>query len=292
MSKTTVPVFYPNKQEFLSFSNYVASISGEIKKYGACKVVPPKDFFVRDYSLKAIGHILLNNPIKQLVVGRAGVYNLSLVPLRDLSIQEFYDISQTDSYESNSYEDREAMFWKAINGNNNKWDDPMYGADTEGTLFTSDFKSTWNVNQLDNLLQLLSGELSGITTSMLYIGMWRAMFAYHTEDMFLYSINYLHTGASKSWYVIPPHYQSRFESCITSFFPLEARNCREFMRHKTKLVSPKKLKENAIQYYTIVQEPGEFVITYPCAYHSGFNHGFNIAESCNFAIPNWFKIGN
>ena len=39
------------------------------------------------------------------------------------------------------------------------------------------------------------------------------------------------------------------------------------------------------------QRPGEFVVTFPRAYHAGFSHGFNCGEAVNFGLPNWFPMG-
>jgi hypothetical protein len=41
----------------------------------------------------------------------------------------------------------------------------------------------------------------------------------------------------------------------------------------------------------MVHKAGEFMVTFPAAYHAGFNHGFNCAESTNFASDRWIDIG-
>jgi JmjC domain, hydroxylase/C5HC2 zinc finger len=59
----------------------------------------------------------------------------------------------------------------------------------------------------------------------------------------------------------------------------------------TTIISPALLKEYRIPVYRAYQKPGEFIITLPRAYHSGFSHGFNMAEACNFALYDWLPIG-
>ncbi|MEE6523514.1 hypothetical protein FKM82_022451 [Ascaphus truei] len=57
------------------------------------------------------------------------------------------------------------------------------------------------------------------------------------------------------------------------------------------LISPSILKKYGIPFDRITQEAGEFMVTFPYGYHAGFNHGFNCAESTNFATLRWIDYG-
>ncbi|TKY88107.1 hypothetical protein EX895_002817 [Sporisorium graminicola] len=182
----------------------------------------------------------------------------------------------------------ESEYWRSLNFGKA----PMYGADLSGTLFDARTKH-WNVGKLDSILTRLrlKRKLPGVNTPYLYWGMWRATFAWHVEDMDLYSINYIHFGAPKQWYAIRQADRQRFESAMAGAFPADARRCPHFMRHKSYLASPSFLASHGIRPLKLVHKAGEFVITYPYGYHSGFNMGYNCAESVNFALESWLDIG-
>jgi len=44
-------------------------------------------------------------------------------------------------------------------------------------------------------------------------------------------------------------------------------------------------------FLQIFQKEGEIIITFPYGYHSGYNNGFNVAETTNFVLPRWIEYG-
>ncbi|KAK0447453.1 JmjC domain, hydroxylase-domain-containing protein [Desarmillaria tabescens] len=184
----------------------------------------------------------------------------------------------------------ERQFWRSCGLGKPAW----YGADSQGTLFT-DQTQIWNVGHLESALTRLlpssSQGLPGVNTPYLYWGMWRASFAWHVEDMDLFSINYIHFGAPKFWYAIPQGRAGALEQTMRSYFPKDGSQCSQFLRHKSYLASATLLAQSSCRPNHCVQHAGEIIITYPLGYHAGFNLGLNCAESVNFALDSWISKG-
>jgi len=211
----------------------------------------------------------------------------AVVNVDEAAFEDFdYRFDGNDEFTAERCQELENLYWKSVT-----YAPPMYGADMPGSLF--DERTTeWNVAKLPNLLDVLGANVPGVNTAYLYLGMWKATFAWHLEDVDLYSINYIHFGAPKQWYSISQEDARRFEKAMQSIWPDDAKHCNQFLRHKTYLISPQVLQSQFnIKVNKLVHNEGEFVITYPYGYHSGYNLGYNCAESVNFANEAWLEYG-
>ncbi|KAF8639027.1 hypothetical protein AX17_001779 [Amanita inopinata Kibby_2008] len=223
--------------------------------------------------------------------------NLAERAARDLAFLEVFDPhvdwlppnTKPSDYTPDFCQKLERQFWRNCGLGKPAW----YGADTQGSLYTEQTKS-WNVASLPSTLSRLlppGNGLPGVNTPYLYFGMWRATFAWHVEDMDLFSINYIHFGAPKFWYAMPQGRASALEQTMRGYFPKDTSRCSQFLRHKSFLASPTLLAQSSCRPNHLVQHAGEFVITFPRGYHAGFNLGLNCAESVNFALDSWIELG-
>ncbi|XP_068147962.1 probable lysine-specific demethylase 4B isoform X6 [Drosophila tropicalis] len=290
-----IMVFRPTWEEFKDFPKYIAYMESQgAHKAGLAKVVPPVEWVPRrsGYADLDALNVTIPAPICQVVTGKQGYYQQINIQKKPLTVKQFSELASTERYATPKhfdYEDLERKYWKNIT-----YVAPIYGADVSGSITDTD-QDSWNINRLGTILDFVNKDyniqIDGVNTAYLYFGMWKTTFAWHTEDMDLYSINYLHFGAPKTWYVVPPEYGRKLEKVANQYFPASYKNCNAYLRHKMTLISPQILKQNDVPVSKITQESGEIMITFPFGYHAGFNHGFNCAESTNFAMERWIEYG-
>ncbi|XP_055280203.1 lysine-specific demethylase 4D-like [Moschus berezovskii] len=287
-----IMTFHPTMEEYADFNKYIAYIESQgAHRAGLAKIVPPKEWKARQ-TYDDIDDILIASPLQQVVSGRAGVFTQYHKKKKAMTVAEYRHLANTEKYQTPFYSDFEELerkYWKT-----RLFESPIYGADISGSLFDENTKQ-WNLGRLGTIQDLLEQEcgvvIEGVNTPYLYFGMWKTAFAWHTEDMDLYSINFLHFGEPKTWYAVPPEHGRRLERLAGALFPGSSRGCEAFLRHKAALISPTVLRDNGIPCGRVTQEAGEFMVTFPYGYHSGFNHGFNCAEAINFATPRWIDYG-
>jgi histone demethylase JARID1 len=116
-------------------------------------------------------------------------------------------------------------------------------------------------------------------------------FCWHAEDLWMYSINYNHFGAPKTWYGVPGDYIKQVEKAIRDHVPGLFVDEPDLMLKLVTQIVPSALTASGVPVYGAVQNEREFIITFPRAYHAGFNQGFNCAEAVNFATDDWIRYG-
>ncbi|VDO96914.1 unnamed protein product [Soboliphyme baturini] len=293
MSSSEIQVFYPSWEEFKNFSAFIDYIESRgAHRSGLAKIIPPAGWKARRSGYENLD-LQIRSPITQIITGQQGLYQqYNVSKKKSMTVGEYELLAKSGKHAPPPFqnlEDLERNYWRGITFN-----PPIYGADTPGTLYDADVNE-WNIGRLGTILDLIRSDyrirIEGVNTPYLYFGMWKATFAWHVEDMDLYSINYLHYGAPKYWYCIPPEHSPRLERLAASFFSQSAKECPAFLRHKMTLISPSILHNYSIPVNRIIHNPGEFMISFPYSYHSGFNCGYNCAESTNFASIRWIDYG-
>uniref|UniRef100_A0A1B6DAW0 [histone H3]-trimethyl-L-lysine(4) demethylase n=1 Tax=Clastoptera arizonana TaxID=38151 RepID=A0A1B6DAW0_9HEMI len=169
-------------------------------------------------------------------------------------------------------------------------------ADQEQQAFIRKYaESSWNLNNLPvlegSVLGHINADISGMKVPWMYVGMCFATFCWHNEDHWSYSINYLHWGEPKTWYGVPGANAENFETAMKSAAPELFESQPDLLHQLVTIMNPNVLMNSGVPVYRTDQHAGEFVVTFPRAYHAGFNQGYNFAEAVNFAPSDWLTMG-
>ncbi|XP_076933077.1 lysine-specific demethylase REF6-like [Bidens hawaiensis] len=324
-SLPSAPEYYPTIVEFRDPISYIFKIEQEASRYGICKILPPVPNSPKETIIANLNRCLSSqtpdssptfttrkqqigfSPRKnqrpaQRSVWESGVtYTLSQFKQKAKQFKQ----KRLNSNKELTPLEIETMYWKAQAGRPFSVE---YANDMPGSAFDEagagqklDYMTVevtqWNMRRAaranGSLLKFLKEEIPGVTSPMVYLGMLYSWFAWHVEDHDLHSLNYMHMGAAKTWYGIPMEAALAFEDVIRTHVyggqisPTEAIAT---LARKTTILSPEVLIKAGVPCYRLLQNPRDFVVTFPRAYHSGFSHGYNCADAVNMATPGWLRV--
>lgn len=290
----TPMTFTPSYEEFVDFNGFIKTMenAGALEA-GIAKVIPPAEW-VTGLSLGTLKDACVGkriNPIEQTFaptkreIGRMplkcidGMFDVFASERKSVAVRTFIK-QQTKQAPVIEF----PKYWTSIEDPHHE--PSIYGADFDASLF-NESAGTWNLSNLQTVLRDKC-DVPGITSPYIYLGDYRTTFPWHIEDKDVYSISYLHSGSPKCWFAIPPSDGARFQERISVLAPSKFRKCAAYFRHKSLLIDPRELS-----YATdmLIHEEGQFVVTFPFAYHQGFNSGVNVAEAVNFGSERWLKYG-
>lgn len=316
------PVFRPTPEEFRDPLKYISSIRHLVQETGIAKIIPPEGFKpefsvsmsrVFPTKLQRVDHLQQGKAF-----GDGGDYTMDAYRKKaewmkkeymrkhpDLT-ERLFKIQEDTSLSREVVEDKmcriwEDEYWRIVDTCSEEVE-TEYGNDLDVKLYDSGFhpdengkRHPWDLNLFPkeslSLLRAIDIPIPGMTSPWLYLGMLFATFCFHTEDHFLYSINYHHIGAPKIWYGVPRSGATKFEQALRDNVPAAFKESPDLLHRLVTMISPSVAIGYGVDMHRIVQHAGEFVITCPEAYHGGFNMGFNCGEAVNFALYDWLPTG-
>ena len=324
------PTFRPTVEEFKDPMAYITSITSQAEQFGICKIVPPSGWAPKinvdlEEDTKYFKTKLQEVHTLQQGNGFDDGRNFTMKSYRAMAEEKYSEyVDREHGGKQPTFEELSKCYWdmvetgakKAVVEYGNDIDTTVYGsgfptppapASSEATngvetadcddMFSDAYyaRTGWNLNSIagvkGSVLKRLETKINGVNVPWLYIGMLFSSFCWHNEDNYLYSINYSHYGSTKQWYGLAGEKARKFEQMAKNFLYQTFEDAPDLLHHMTTQISPSLLVKQGLPVYQIQQGPGEFVITFPKAFHAGFSYGFNVGEAVNFATSDWIAKG-
>mmetsp|Transcript_39100 Transcript_39100/g.66538 ORF Transcript_39100/g.66538 Transcript_39100/m.66538 type:complete len:574 (+) Transcript_39100:97-1818(+) len=320
------PVFYPTVEEFKDPIKYISSIKPHAQRFGICRVVPPEGWDnptqVDFNSKKKFATKLQRMSLMQegRAMGDGQFYDAKQYEKMADEFRQSWIENHHGNPEKVTFRNLEVDYWSLVKNTTGKMVEVEYGNDLStheydsgfplrkpsdpalGTV-TAPFGSDeyyrtcgWNLNNIScwpgSAIRCVTHSIDGINKPWLYMGMMFSSFCWHREDIYLASINYMHSGASKQWYGIPGAKANSFRRVMEKQMKLRLKEVPDLEHHITTQIAPSTLLSNNVPVYKTRQEAGQFIVTFPEAYHCGFSYGFNCGEAVNFATSDWIPHGS
>ncbi|XP_024973379.1 lysine-specific demethylase REF6-like isoform X4 [Cynara cardunculus var. scolymus] len=301
------PEYHPTLAEFQDPISFIFKIEEEASKYGICKIVPPVSASPKKTAIANLNKSLSarnpdssptfttrqqqigfcprkhHRPVQKPVWESGEIYTVPQFEVKAKAFEKSYLKKGSNSKKGLTPLEVETLYWKA------HVDKPFsveYANDMPGSAFDQTVggsagkkqgkkdigdaltvgETEWNMRGVSrakgSLLKFMKEEIPGVTSPMTWYGVPRDA-AVAFED------------------VIRDHGYGGEINPIVTFATLG---------EKTTIISPEVLLKAGVPCCRLVQNAGEFVVTFPRAYHSGFSHGFNCGEAANIATPGWLRV--
>ena len=236
----SVPTFSPTMEQLENWEEFVDTMEeAGTHKIGIAKLVMPEGWQARQagYSLGNIdlkvGKVLNQHIIPTKVDGAYAHTAISeSVKTENMTVAKFLAMTLHPDHQPplGNFLELEEKYWARHHCPDLKA--PVYGADIHSTLMDSNLK-VFNLNKMNQRPEAIlhhdeGDRFGGVHDSYIFLGMWASTFSWHVEDQVafcnlllclfllfacycvtvlhqdLYGLNYLHRGAPKAWYCVPP----------------------------------------------------------------------------------------
>nr|GEX95044.1 putative lysine-specific demethylase JMJ16 isoform X1 [Tanacetum cinerariifolium] len=298
-------VFHPTEEEFKDIYKYIDKIRPKAEENGICRINPPKSweppflmkgnkfdtkFGTHVQEINALKDLHSKRKLNEIIEQKDGSDGFEFESGPEFTLPAFKRYAEQFKQKyfkkpdmftgvgTPPWESVEGEYWRIIQ-NPTEEIQVLSGHNLEAKVLGSGFplptpddhndnqskyrKSSWNLNNTPKMpgsLLAFDSDNSTLLTPRMDVGMCFSSFCWKVEEHHLYLLSYMHHGSSRIWYGVTQ-------------------------------LSPSILKSEGIPVYRCVQNPKQFILIFPGAYHAGFDTGFSVSEKANFALLDWLPHG-